>query len=453
MSRKNAPIFLTLLILFLLVFGYSYLRNRLPVVTGYAAKNMCSCVFVAGRSPESILASDLAFFPIRYARLQIDREERSVTGTLLGMAKRKAIYREGLGCTLLVDADEATLCEQADGYRPPAVLPVRSDTLYWPMGERLTDTVPAGLDANRLQEAIAAAFDRHGPGTRGVVVVYRGQLVGEAYAPGFDATTPQLGWSMTKSLTSALIGILVGEGKLSLDQPIGFEDWQDDERAGITLDDLLRMSSGLDWFEEYGDLTDATRMLYLHGDMARYTRRRPLRSDPGAEWVYASGTTNLLQAIIRREVGSLHDYWTFPRRTLFNRLGMRSAVIEPDVSGTLVGSSYCFATPRDWARFGLLYLNDGIWQGERLLPEGWVRYTRETAPASAGEYGAQFWLNQSGKLPDVPREVYACQGFQGQRIFVVSSHDLVVVRLGLSDEGAYDFNGFLKEMLEAVEGR
>lgn len=453
MSRKTARILLTLLILLLLAFGYSFLRDRLPVVTGYAAKNMCSCVFVAGRSPESVLAEDLAFSPIRYARVRVDRAERSVTSTILGLASRKAVFREGLGCTLLVDTTEEALREQAAGYRPPAVLPANPDTVDWPMGDRLPDTLPPGLDAARLQAALAAAFDRHGPGTRGVVVVYRGQLVGEAYAPGFDAATPQLGWSMTKSLTSALIGILVGEGKLSLDQPAGFSDWQDDARAGITLDDLLRMSSGLHWLEEYGDLTDATRMLYLHGDMARYTRLRPLHSDPGTEWVYASGTTNLLQAIIRREVGGLHDYWAFPRRALFNRLGMRSVIIEPDASGMLVGSSYGFATPRDWARFGLLYLNDGVWQGERILPEGWVRYTRETTPASAGEYGAQFWLNQSGKLPDAPRDVYACQGFQGQRIFVVPSHELVVVRLGLSDEDTYDFNGFLKEMLEAVEGR
>jgi CubicO group peptidase (beta-lactamase class C family) len=283
-----------------------------------------------------------------------------------------------------------------------------------------------------------------------VVVLYRGQLIGEAYAPGFDASTPQLGWSMTKGITGTLVGILVRDGVLDLDQPVDLPQWQDDERRNITIGDLMRMSSGLTWNEGYGNLTDATRMLYLSPDMPAYTISKPLEAAPGTYWVYASGTTNLLSFIIRREMDSLEEYWAFPRKALFNRIGMRSAVLEPDASGTFVGSSYCFATPRDWARFGLLYLNDGVWQGERILPAGWVSYSRETAPASGGEYGAQFWLNRAGTLPDVPADTYACQGFQEQRIFIIPSRDLVVVRMGLTENDAFDFNRFLADVLQAI---
>lgn len=453
MKKRNRWMLIFLLLLFLLAaFWFLYLQPRLPVMTGYAAKNMCSCVFVSGRSPESIRAVDLNFFPINLTHTEIDREARTVTATIFGMAPRTAVFREGLGCTLVVETTAEALREQAAAYTPPERLPANPDTIPWPTGDQLQDTIFPEVDEDKLQAAIQFAFEEPELHTRGVVVVYRGQLVGEAYAPGFDYRTPQLGWSMTKSITSALIGILVREGKLDLDQPAGFPIWKDDIRRGITIDDLLRMSSGLSWVEDYGwRQADVLKMLYLGGDMADYTMRRPPSADPGSEWVYASGTTNLLSFIIRREMDSLEDYWAFPREALFNRIGMRSAIVEPDASGTLVGSSYGFATPRDWARFGLLYLNDGVWDGERILPEGWVDYSRETAPASAGEYGAQFWLNKAGTLPDVPEDTYACQGFQEQRVFIIPSRDLVVVRMGVTEDDAFDFNRFLIEILEAID--
>lgn len=434
----------------LLAAGIAYVLVRLPVIAGYAAKHMCSDVFVSGRRPADIKREDLGFFPLFFAGSEVDYEERTVRSTVLGMASRKAVFREGLGVTLVTNTTEEALREQASAFKPPSVKPERPEAIPWPMGDLLPGTIPEGVNKEKLDGAIDRAFADPKLRTRAVVVLYRGQLIGEAYAPGFDASTPQLGWSLTKSVTATLVGILVRQGRLKLDQPVGFSMWQGDARRQITLDDLMRMSSGLAWNEAYGNLTDVVRMLYLVPDMASFAIRKPLEADPGSSWVYASGSTNLLSYIIRREMSSLEEYWAFPRRALFNRIGMRSAVIEPDVSGTFVGSSFGYATPRDWARFGLLYLNDGVWQGERLLPEGWVSYTREQAPASAGEYGAQFWLNRDKALPDVPEDTYACQGFQEQRIFIIPSRDLVIVRMGLTEAGAFDFNRFLVDIMTAI---
>jgi len=177
---------------------------------------------------------------------------------------------------------------------------------------------------------------------------------------------------------------------------------------------LMQMSSGLKWGEIYTGLSDVTRMLSLEADMFQHT--------------------NIVAGLIKKQFASLEDYWTFPHTALFDKIGMHSAVMEPDAAGTFVGSSYCYATPRDWAKFGQLYLNDGLWEGERILPAGWVEYTYTPAKASENGYGAFFWLNQDGEMADVPKNTYSCQGFQGQRVFILPSQNLVVVRMGLNDE-------------------
>lgn len=332
-------------------------------------------------------------------------------------------------------------------------LPLAPDLVAWPAGDRLSDTFPSGVDRERLAAAVAAAFDPPEglpeKRTRAVLVVYRGQIVAEAYAPGFDQQTRLLGWSMTKSIIHALCGILVGEGSLSLNEAVALSEWKGDERRMITLDQLLHMSSGLSWNEGYGDLSDVTRMLYLSPNVSAYAIEQALEFPPGTEWEYSSGTTNIISSIIRRTITDDPAYWSFARERLFNQIGMRSALIEPDAAGNLVGSSYGWATARDWARFGLLYLNDGEWLGRRILPQGWVDYARQEAPASGGEYGAHFWLNRSGKLPDAPRDMFVCQGFQGQRIFILPTQELVVVRLGLADADVFDFNAFLGGVLGA----
>ncbi|WP_053406136.1 serine hydrolase [Persicobacter sp. CCB-QB2] len=425
----------------LLFYGAWYGYARLPIINGYASKMMCSCVFVSERSPEDILATDLNFSLIKYASPEVDYDRKTVTSTVWGLGAETSVYQEGLGCTLVADSKQPPALEQAI-----SVWPDRPDTLMWPVG----DFLGRGKPYPALKKVMDKAFQKEKK-TRAVLVTRGDELIWEQYAEGFDENTRLLGWSMTKSITSALIGILVGDGQLDIHAPAPVVDWQSDQRKNITLNHLLQMSSGLDWVEDYGDISYATTMLYASSDMGKFASNVPLAHKPGRVWYYSSGTSNILTKIIYETLGDQRAYYQFARKRLFNPCGMRSMVLEPDASGNFVGSSYSFATTRDWARFGLLYLNDGIFNGERILPEGWVDYSRQAAKSADGEYGAQWWLNESLHfLPDCPADVYFADGFQGQRVWVIPSHDLVVVRLGLSSGEDFDFNEFLSGVLKAV---
>ncbi len=318
----------------------------------------------------------------------------------------------------------------------------------------------------KLEKALDAAFAEPGSDkvrkTRAVVVVYDGRLVAERYAPGFDADMPLLGWSMAKSVTNALVGILVREGALDIHRPAPVPEWQgpDDPRRAITLDLLLRMSSGLAFEERYDPLYDAVDMLYGSSDFAAFAADKSLAFEPDATWSYSSGTANIVARIVRRAAEERHDhYYDFLRRELFDRIGMTSALMEADSSGTFVGSSYCLATPRDWARFGLLYLQDGLWGGERVLPAGWVAYsTTPTEQAPRGEYGAFFWLNAGAPdnpanrlWPSAPRDTFAAKGYQEQAVIVIPSRKAVLVRFGAtSRRTAWDTDRFIADVVAAL---
>jgi CubicO group peptidase (beta-lactamase class C family) len=292
------------------------------------------------------------------------------------------------------------------------------------------------------------AFGDHGikgTGTRAVVVVHHGRIVAERYAPGFDQHTRLTGWSMTKGITNALIGILVGQGRLNVAEYAPVDIWQEDERGKITIENLLRMNTGLKWWEFYGGPSDATRMLYKEKDMGEYAMRSKLSQKPGEVFHYSSGTVNILSSIIRRTVGD-SGYYRFPYEQLFYRIGMYSAVLEPDAGGTFVGSSYCYATARDWARFGLLYLQDGVWNGQRVLPAGWVEFTRR-----GEEYGALWWLNRNGRHPHIPKDCYGCEGYEGQYIWVIPSDGLVVVRMALENGRKLDPDEFVPAVVRAMK--
>jgi CubicO group peptidase (beta-lactamase class C family) len=293
-------------------------------------------------------------------------------------------------------------------------------------------------------------------------VVYDGHLIAERYAPGFAPDMPMLGWSMSKSVTNALVGLLVGQGRLVLHEPAPVPEWRspDDQRRNITLDQMLRMSSGLAFEERYGPLADITDMLYGAHDFGAFAAGRHLEVLPDEKWHYASGTANIIARIVRYEVEKTDpNYYRFIRKALFDRIGMTSAVMEPDASGTIVGSSYTFATVRDWARFGLLYLQDGIWNGERILPDGWVAYsTTPTPKAPKGQYGALFWLNAGAPddptdrlWPSAPVDAYAAQGFQEQKLIMIPSQKLVLVRLGATaPRSAWDTDTFIASVLRAL---
>ena len=458
-----------LLVLLLIGAGW-YLSDSLPISSGHTAKTICSNVFISGRDAEKVFKEDIAplHFLFAITDFKVDTDAKTVVASAFGFAELRAIYRDGCGCTILNGIAEDEFRQQEIGYiPPPRYLPGQRPKLPWPTGAHgPVASLPPGIDVKTLNQALDAAFAEPSPHnprkTRAVVIVYDGNLIAERYAPGFDLNTPQLGWSMSKSVTNALIGILVKEGKLQVDRPAPVPEWQqaDDPRRNIQLDQLMRMSAGLEFNEDYAPFSDAVYMFYDSYDFAAYAALKPLEAEPGTKWNYSSGTANIIARIVRTAIEKEHgNYYQYLYRNLFHKIGMLSLVIEPDPSGTFVGSSYMFATPRDWARFGLLYLHDGVWNGERILPEGWVTYT--TTPASQapkGEYGALFWLNAGAPgnpsdrlMPSVPRDVFYARGFQEQRVFIVPSRKLVLVRFGAtSDKSAWSDDAFVADVLRAL---
>jgi CubicO group peptidase (beta-lactamase class C family) len=396
--------------------------------------------------------------------VEVNEQEKSVTASALGLIKRKAIFRKGLGCTLVNGLTEEEIRKQVD--ETGIIDPSNVSNLAWPMGDSLaTIKLPENIDSLKLITAVNKAFEYPEQDevvrSRAVVVVYKGKIVAEKYAEGFTSTTPLLGWSMTKSITNALVGILVKEGKIRIADRAPIKEWQSDERAKITMDQLLRMSSGLDFEEVYNLVSDATKMLFNSPSASDVAISKPLNNEPDSDWRYSSGTTNILNKIIRDKVGGTNlEYFNFPRKVLFDKIGMQSAVIEPDPSGTFVGSSFSYATARDWARFGLLYLNDGVWEGERILPEGWVKYSSTPTPkAEQGQYGAHFWLNAgedekgtNRRWPDLPKDFYYASGFEGQSVVIIPSYDMVIVRLGNTQKREFwDIGVLIKDVLESVK--
>jgi CubicO group peptidase (beta-lactamase class C family) len=408
----------------------------LSIGTAYQAKQFCSGVFVSQRTPESIFDRDvlaeiaglstLEQSIVKSIQVNIDRPQQSVTASIFGLAKHQAIFRPGLGCILVIDRSEQELRSQTQQLN----LTPRQDR-RWLQGK--TNQIPAEINQKQLAAAMDWIFNPQHD-SRAVVIVYKGEIVAERYAPGFSAQMPLLGWSMTKSVMNALVGILVKQGKLSLTDENLMPEWNHpgDRRSQIALDRMLRMSSGLKFDENEGNpLGNLIQMLFGQSNVAAYAASQPLEADPGSKWQYASGTSNILSRIVRRAVGDRDaDYLTFPRRALFNPLGMSSAVIEPDASGTFIGSAFMYATARDWARFGLLYLQDGMWEGQRILPEGWVKYSRTPAPAAPKKnYGAHFWL-MNVSTPSGHSKIMTAQGFQDQYTAIIPSHQLVIVHLG-----------------------
>jgi CubicO group peptidase (beta-lactamase class C family) len=370
-------------------------------------------------------------------RVAPEGAEASVLG---GIVRARAVLRPGLGCTLAPDGP--VVRDAAVEALPPR--PPRDPARAWPEGEAalLAPPPPAAL------RAIARAFEEPGPPrprreTRAVVVARDGRLVAERYAPGVDPDAPLLSWSMAKSVTMALVGVLVLDGRLSLEAPAPVPEWcgAGDPRGTITLDQLLRQSSGLAFDETLGAVSDVSRMLFTEPDTGAFAASFPLAARPDTVWSYSSGTSNLVARIVRDAFGGdLAAMVRYARERLFDPAGMTTALFEPDASGSFIGSSFAFMTARDWARFGELFRRDGVWNGRRLLPEGWVRYaTTPTPKAPLGRYGAHWWLNagepgapERRPWPALPADVYAARGHSGQWLVIVPSARLVVVRLGLT---------------------
>lgn len=442
--------------------------EQLALALASSAKRLCSSVFLSGRSVDEVLATELADSARQGLHFELGDDPPAVVGSAAGESAL-AVFRPHLGCTLVDPVDVDDLLGQLDPAAYPAIdAPDPGEP--WPEGSRVElPTAVDGLDLDAVNRAVADAFAEPDPATprntRAVVVVHDGRIVAERYAAPFDAGTRQLGWSMTKTVINALTGILVKDGALRVEAPAPVADWQspNDPRHAITLGHLLRMSSGLEFAEVYsvGADSDVVQMLFGEGsdDMGAFAADKPPAHPPGVVWAYASGTTNLLAMIQRQAFERLQEHFAFPRERLFNELGMASAVLEPDASGTFVGSSYLYATPRDWARLGLLYLEDGVWNDRLILPDGWVDYSLTPAPAAdAGHYGAHVWLNRGAggdaaarPHPELPAEMFYLSGFEGQNVVVVPSHDLVVVRMGLTRSGPSPVWALTRRILDAAD--
>jgi hypothetical protein len=446
------------ILLALVSYGTYYLSQALPIIAGYGAKNLCSCVFVAGRDPKQVIAQELGAALVNLGTYEAHYEDSSATASVFGLSERKAIYRKGLGCTLVSEISEEELRHQKiNVIRKPLV---NQDTIAWPQGNKMNDSVYNKVEKlNAVVNATFAEPDKENPvNTRAVIVIQNGIILAEKYGPTFNPNTKLIGWSMTKTITNAIVGVLVKQGKLKVENPAPVSEWANDERKKITLHNLLQASSGLAWDEIYGGPSTATNMLFRKKDAGAFAAQSKVAVAPNTKWYYSSGTTNIISRITKQTIGDA-DYHSFAYRELFNKIGAYSMIIEPDASGTFVGSSFSYATTRDWARFGVLYLNDGVWNNERILPEGWVKYS--TTPAEAapqGEYGAQIWLNAGNKnnpmdkrFPDVPNDMYLMDGFEGQSVVMVPSRKVVIVRLGLSQKREFDTNAFVRDVLKALE--
>jgi CubicO group peptidase (beta-lactamase class C family) len=435
------------LFIFLIYFGYTT-YPKLDLISGFSAKSMASGHFIDHRSQEMIEKGDNDIEMITLAKNKIDENRKFATASVYGLKERKAIYRKGLGATLINDDFDVS---------KPYEVPKRTkltNNLPFPYGNNASkDSVFANIDYAKLEKAVANAFDKKGElnkRTRSILVIYKDKIIAEKYDTGFDKNSKILGWSMTKSITATLFGVLQKQGKININKPAPILEWAKDERSKITIANLLNMNSGLEWEEDYTKISDVTQMLFLDADMSKSQIDKPLAGKTNATWNYSSGTTNLLSGILRKQFQTHQEYLDFWYSDLIDKIGMNSMLVETDMTGNYVGSSYGWATTRDWSKFGLLYLHKGNWNGEQLLDENWVKFVATPTNTSNGRYGAHFWLNAGGYFPDAPRDMFYCSGYQGQMVAVFPSHDLVIVRMGLKEDPEFDFNGLLSGVVGSL---
>ena len=451
---------------------YDYWQfQRQMIRYGQQAIFMCNGLFTGNRSLENVFAQELAFLPQPVGTpsggdyVINDTRQAVAIGAAGGTPIMRAAFREGIGCVILApdqtfeDIERLPILELPYPPGDPA-------TIAWPDGDLITDrSLPAGVDAAALQVASDWAFDRESPQqvTLSLLVVHNGRIIHERYAPGMDMTTRTRTWSTAKSIAVTLIGMLVDEGRMHLDEPIGL-DWvprtrsssqATDPRNAITLRHLLNMSSGLDTVDNGGlEYATGSGMSYWAGaSSVRGALRQAMIRQPGTNWDYENYDTLLAVYKMKQVLGD-ETYREFPRRALLDKIGMRNTLVSTDRFGDFILSSQVYTNARDLARFGMLYLQNGVWNGERLLSEDWIDFVRTPAPATVGrgsQYGGQWWLVPDNRN-DVPKDAYSTSGNRGQYAVVVPSHDLVIVRRGL-DYGRQGFDrwGLVREVLKAIE--
>ena len=416
--------------------------DPLELMTAGFAKILCSALFITGRDLATAADEDGFFVSPRAERRAVvntivDPKEHAVHVTLRNGVTRTARLYGDQGCvTLPLGAGSVffTPVKVASSLPDPATRP-------WPMGDQLPDTpLPPELDIAKVAASVSAAFDPPEALTAAFLVAYKGRIIAERYQPGLDSTTRLPSWSMGKSVTGTLMGQLIYEGVYDLWAPAPVAEWQrsDDPRRAIRIADLLRMSSGLRFIAPQDPDFDASRgypdHLYVYTgaiDAFHWAITRPSQWPPNTVGRYRNSDPLVINHLIKEAVlVRKQDYLSYPQRRLFDKLGIRRMVLEPDPYGNFLLQGYELGTGRDWLRLGLLYLQDGVWNGERLLPEGWADFVRTPAPAwSEPVYGAFFWLNRTRRWP-APEDAYFMAGAGGQYAIIIPTHDLVVVRLG-----------------------
>lgn len=432
------------------------------------AKIMCSAVFITGLDP-AFAAENVGYFTAPYevrgklGKPEVDRRRRQVRVTVPGGEARTAKYLGSQGCvTLPRGAGDVN-------FTPVNVAAKLPDpgTQPWPMGDVLPATpLPPDVDQDRLQDALASAFSPEEGLTAAFVVTWRGRLIAERYGAGITPATPLESWSMGKSVTATLMGVLIRQGAYGLWQRAPVPEWQqpDDQRAAIRIADLLHMSSGLRIrapldpdFDADGPYPEHLYLYTAGENVFHYAATRPLQWPPNTVGRYRNTDPVLVNYLVRLAVEARReDYHAFPQRALFDRIGIRTMVMETDAFGNFLTQGYEFASARDWARLGNLYLQDGLWNGERILPGGFVSFVSSVAPAWAAQnqpiYGGFFWINGNDAFP-VPADAYYMAGAGGQYTIIIPSHELVVVRMGHyrgAATGEESLNRALKQLLEAV---
>ncbi|MGH9319140.1 MAG: serine hydrolase domain-containing protein [Vicinamibacteria bacterium] len=432
------------------------------------AKVLCSAVFITGLDPD-FAAENVGYFTSppeergKVTERRIDREGKAVHLTLPSGVVRTAKYLGDQGCVALPigkDSVEYTPVELESKLPDAASTP-------WPMGDRLPEEpLPAELDGAKVTEAVNAAFDPPEGMTAAFVVTWKGRIIGERYGDGIDLHTPLESWSMGKSLTATLMGIAIQRGDYELDQGAPVPEWQEegDPRAQIRISDILRMSSGLRFRNpgdpDYDPSLGYPDHLYVYTGTVNsfeWAATRPQQWPPNTVGRYRNSDPVLINYLVRLAVEKRgEEYLSFPRRELFDKIGIRNMVLETDPYGNFLLQGYELGSGRDWARLANLYLQDGVWNGDRILPEGYAKFVSTVAPAWQADgrrvYGGFFWINGNQAFP-LPNEAYYMAGAGGQYAIIVPSHDLVVVRLGHykgSEPGEGALGKALALLMEAV---
>ena len=433
---KKSLLLVAVSILITVVYNYP----KLNILAGYSAKNTASSVFLGKRTLQFTDSTDNNFSPVHLASDKVDTLQKLASSSVFGLLTRKALFREGLGAVLTLTLENE---------KEPFLQPKRAKSDFvtpYPFGNGpQKNTVFSNIAYNRLNTTVNSIFGKRK--TRAVLVIYKDQIIAEKYAQGFHKDSRILGWSMTKSILSTVFGVMQHQNKIQVQEKAPIASWQNDDRKNISIHNLLQMNSGLAWDENYDEISDATKMLFLEKDMTKMQAKKNLVGTINGSWNYSSGTSNLLSGIVRSTFKTHQEYLDYWYTDIIDKIGMNSMILETDLVGNYVASSYAWATARDWGKFGLLYLKNGNWNGAQLFSKEWVAYITTPTPTSNGTYGAQFWLNSNGGFKDVPKNMYFADGYQGQRVYILPDQELVIVRLGLS---GFDENLFLSEIIQSI---